>query len=195
MGSGAGCRHNNRKRLLRLFLTYRNLANSLSSKNTATVDAFAGMIISAAEVERLSPAQSSYSVRLRRCSSYSDGQCESLYRWGEHSTGSHAFFYPPTAKEENPAAQPHASSQKQSHQSLRTSLLKSSSDAISLKQQISKSKNSSTMNHSILSRILASLLLALTATAASASTSIAYDFFVDGIYYYINRDIHQIRSK
>ena len=84
MGFGAGCGHINRKRLLRLFLTYRNLANSLSeSRIKQRVDAFTGMIYPAVEVARLPMAISSYSVRLRRCSSNSDGQCESLYMWEE----------------------------------------------------------------------------------------------------------------
>ena len=60
----------NRKRLLRLFLVFRNLANSLSeSRIRQRVDAFTGMIYQAVEVARLPTAISSYGVRLRRCSS------------------------------------------------------------------------------------------------------------------------------
>lgn len=35
----------------------------------------------------------SYSVRLRRCSFYSDGQCESLYRWEEQLYRLSRFFF------------------------------------------------------------------------------------------------------
>ena len=37
----------------------------------------------------------SYSVRLRRCSSFSDGQCESLYRAGEQRIQAFTLFYIP----------------------------------------------------------------------------------------------------
>ena len=54
MGLGAGCGHINRKRLLRLFLAFRNLANStLETRIGLRVDAFTGMIYPAEGAARL----------------------------------------------------------------------------------------------------------------------------------------------